>query len=83
MSDEGKDVAHIRKVYEFGTENTKRFVMFPCAAEPWRVFKASAEAMARDYHVYLFIVEGDRPLSICACIHAGAYGFAAIKVLHP
>ena len=46
------------RVYEFGTENTKCFVMFQCAAEPWWVFKASAEAMARDYHVYLFIADG-------------------------
>ena len=43
------------KVYEFGKENTKTFVMFQCAAEPWRVFRASAEAMAREYHVWLFI----------------------------
>ena len=46
------------RVYEFGTKNTKRFVMFQCAAEPWWAFKASAEAMARDYHVYLFIADG-------------------------
>ena len=46
------------KVYEFGEENTKNFVMFQCAAEPWWVFKASAEAMARDYHVWLFIADG-------------------------
>ena len=46
------------KVYEFGGANTKSFVMFQCAAEPWWVFKASAEAMARDYHVYLFIADG-------------------------
>ena len=46
------------KVYEFGEENAKTFAMFQCAAEPWWVFKASAEAMARDYHVYLFIADG-------------------------
>lgn len=46
------------KVYEFGKENTKTFVMFQCAAEPWWVFKASAEAMAREYHVWLFIADG-------------------------
>lgn len=46
------------KVYEFGMDHTKNFVMFPCAAEPWWVFKASAEAMAKDYHVYLFIADG-------------------------
>ena len=46
------------KVYEFGTEHEKVFVMFQCAAEPWWVFKSSAEAMARDYHVYLFIADG-------------------------
>ena len=46
------------KVYEFGTEHEKTFVMFQCAAEPWWVFRDSAEAMARDYHVYLVIADG-------------------------
>ena len=46
------------KVYEFGKENTKSFVMFQCAAEPWWVFKASAEEMAKDCHVYLMIADG-------------------------
>ncbi len=46
------------KVYEFGAEHEKTFVMFPCAAEPWWAFRDSAEAMARDYHVYLMIADG-------------------------
>ena len=46
------------KVYEFGPENRKSFVMFPCAAEPWWVFKASAEAMAKEYHMILFMADG-------------------------
>ena len=46
------------KVYEFGTAHEKTFVMFQCAAEPWWVFRDSAEAMARDYHVYLVIADG-------------------------
>ena len=46
------------KVYEFGKEHTRTFAMFQCAAEPWWAFKASAEEMARDYHVYLFIADG-------------------------
>ena len=46
------------KVYEFGKEHTKSFVMFQCAAEPWWAFKASAEEMAKNYHVYLFIADG-------------------------
>lgn len=46
------------KVYEFGEKNPRIFVMFQCAAEPWWVFKASAEAIARDFHVYLFIADG-------------------------
>ncbi len=46
------------KVYEFGTEREKTFAMFQCAAEPWWAFKDSAEAMARDYHVFLFIADG-------------------------
>ena len=32
--------------------------MFQCAAEPWWVFKASADEMAKDYHVYLMIADG-------------------------
>ena len=32
--------------------------MFQCAAEPWWVFKDSAEAMSRDYHVFLVIADG-------------------------
>ena len=46
------------KVYEFGEAHGKTFVMFQCAAEPWWVFEASAKAMAKDYHVYLFIADG-------------------------
>ena len=46
------------KVYEFGEEHAKSFVMFQCAVEPWWVFKPSAEEMAKDYHVYLFIADG-------------------------
>ena len=46
------------KVYEFGKENTKSFVMFQCAVEPWWVFRASAEEMAKDCHVYLMIADG-------------------------
>lgn len=46
------------KVYEFGEEHRKSFVMFQCAVEPGWVFKASAEEMAKDYHVYLFIADG-------------------------
>ncbi len=46
------------KVYEFGKEHARSFVMFQCTAEPWWVFKASAEEMAEDCHVYLFIADG-------------------------
>lgn len=46
------------KVYEFGKEHEKTFVMFPCTAEPWWVFKASALEMAKSFHVYLFIADG-------------------------
>jgi len=46
------------KVYEFGTERDKNFVMFSCTAEPWWVFERSAKAMARDYHVYLIVADG-------------------------
>lgn len=46
------------KVYEFGKDNQKTFAMFQCAAEPGWVFTASAEAIARDHHVFLFIADG-------------------------
>lgn len=46
------------KVYEFGQDHEKNFAIFQCAVEPWWVFKASAEAVARDYHVFLFIADG-------------------------
>ena len=46
------------KIYEFGKEHTRSFAMFQCAAEPWWVFRDSAEAVARDYHVYLVIADG-------------------------
>lgn len=46
------------KVYEFGKEHEKSFVMFQCTAEPWWVFKASAEEIAKDFHVYLMIADG-------------------------
>lgn len=32
--------------------------MFQCAAEPGWVFVPSAEAIARDYHVFLFAADG-------------------------
>lgn len=46
------------KVYEFGKEHVRSFVMFQCAAEPWWAFKPTAEAVAKDYHVYLMIADG-------------------------
>ncbi len=46
------------KVYEFGQDKEKTILMFQCAAEPWWVFKASAEALALDFHVFLFISDG-------------------------
>lgn len=46
------------KIYEFGQAHEKTFVMFQCAAEPWWVFRDSAEAVARGYHVFLVIADG-------------------------
>jgi hypothetical protein len=46
------------KVYEFGKDNEKNLLMFQCAAEPWWVFKSSAEALSKDFHVFLFISDG-------------------------
>lgn len=46
------------KVHEFGTGHEKTFAMFPCTAEPWRAFRKSAEAIAEQYHVFLFMPDG-------------------------
>lgn len=46
------------KVYEFGEDNKKTLLMFQCTAEPWWVFKPSAEAISKDFHVFLFISDG-------------------------
>lgn len=46
------------KVYEYGEDNEKTLLMFQCAAEPWWVFKSSAEALSKDFHVFLFISDG-------------------------
>ena len=32
--------------------------MFPCAAQPWRVFEASEKEPEREFRVYLFAVDG-------------------------
>lgn len=46
------------KVNEYGTKHEKVITMFQCAAEPGWVFIPSAEALAQDYHVFLFIADG-------------------------
>ena len=46
------------KVYEFGENNEKTFLMFQCAVEPWWVFKETAEKLANDFHVFLVIADG-------------------------
>lgn len=46
------------KVYEYGEDIEKTLLMFQCAAEPWWVFKSSAEALSKDFHVFLFISDG-------------------------
>lgn len=46
------------RVSEYGTGHEKIVAMFQCAAEPGWVFIPSAEALARDYHVFLFIADG-------------------------
>ncbi|NLL92134.1 MAG: hypothetical protein GX222_06950 [Ruminococcaceae bacterium] len=46
------------KVYEFGKNNKNTLLMFQCAAEPWWVFKNSAEAVSKDFRVFLFISDG-------------------------
>ena len=46
------------KVNEYGSEHEKTVAMFQCAAEPGWVFIPSAEALAKDYHVFLFIADG-------------------------
>lgn len=46
------------KVYEYGEDNEKTLLMFQCAVEPWWVFRSSAEALSKDFHVFLFISDG-------------------------
>jgi len=46
------------RVNEYGTEHEKVIVMFQCAAEPGWAFYPAAEALAQDYHVFLFIADG-------------------------
>ena len=46
------------KVNEYGSENEKIVAMFQYAAEPGWVFIPSAEALAKDYHIFLFIADG-------------------------
>ncbi len=46
------------KVNEYGTEHEKIIAMFQCAAEPGWAFIPSAEALAQDFHVILFIADG-------------------------
>jgi len=46
------------KVIELGAENEKMIAMFQCAAEPGWAFIPSAEALAQDYHVFLFVADG-------------------------
>ena len=46
------------KVYEYGKEQKNTVLIFQCAAEPWWAFEKSAEALAQDFHVYLFISDG-------------------------
>jgi hypothetical protein len=46
------------RVYEFGENKERTLLMFQCAAEPWWVFKRSAEALSQDFHVFLFISDG-------------------------
>lgn len=46
------------RVYEFGKDNEKTLLMFQCTAEPWWVFKPSAEAVSRGFRVFLFISDG-------------------------
>ena len=46
------------KACEFGTEHEKTIAMFQCSLEPGWVFYPSAKALARDYHVFLFVADG-------------------------
>ena len=50
------------KVYEYGQENDKIFVMFQCAFEPWWTFETSAKRMAETHHVFLFMTDGQDEL---------------------
>lgn len=46
------------RVYVFGEENERTLLMFQCTAEPWWVFRNSAEALSEDFRVFLFISDG-------------------------
>ena len=46
------------KVNEYGAEHKKMIAMFQCAAEPGWAFIPSAQALAQDCHVFLFIADG-------------------------
>ena len=46
------------KIYEFGQEHDRTFVLFQCAAEPWWAFQGAAQAVAQDFHVFLVIADG-------------------------
>lgn len=46
------------RVNEYGAEHEKMIAMFQCAVEPGWAFIPSAEALAQDYHVFLFIADG-------------------------
>jgi len=46
------------KVIELGAENEKMIAMLQCAAEPGWAFIPSSQALAQEYHVFLFIADG-------------------------
>lgn len=46
------------KVIEYGQGNNKTLAMFQCALEPGWVFDASANALAEDFRVFLFVADG-------------------------
>ena len=48
-------------IHEFGNENERVMLMFPCAAEPWDAFEDAAKLLAARYRVVLVTPDGHTP----------------------
>jgi pimeloyl-ACP methyl ester carboxylesterase len=46
------------KVIEYGSRQAPLMTIFQCTAEPWWVFKPSAEELSGEFHILLFAADG-------------------------